>query len=151
MPCSLCRQQSRAVLLPKSPQTSQNFPKTLMSSVRIHLGHSICAILLRLYGFGGQGKIARETPPQSTADRRNSSLPFAGRAFSPTDRRTTSQRCKERYRTAGRVLPRSPRGEWACVLDPSGDDRKARSGKARSLRRPSLQNNGCHNREVVAG
>ena len=43
-------------------------------------------------------------------------------------------RNQERYRTAGRVLPRSPRGEWTCVLDPSGDDRKARSGKARSLR-----------------
>ena len=27
-----------------------------------------------------------------------------------------------------------PRGEWTTVLDPSGDERKARSGKARSLR-----------------
>ena len=50
------------------------------------------------------------------------------RSAQPSRRRT------ERYRTAGWVLPRSPRGEWTCVLDPSGDDRKARSGKARSLR-----------------
>ena len=41
---------------------------------------------------------------------------------------------QERYRTAGRVLPRSLRGECTCVLDPSSDDCKARSGKARSLR-----------------
>jgi len=53
---------------------------------------------------------------------------------SPATGAKQAARNQERYRTAGCVLPRSPRGEWTCVLDPSGDDRKARPGKARSLR-----------------
>ena len=54
--------------------------------------------------------------------------------FSPATGAKPAVRNQERYRTAGRVLPRSPRGECTCVLDPSGDDRKARPGKARTLR-----------------
>jgi hypothetical protein len=71
----------------------------------------------------------------SNAARRASENPFACWAFSPTIGANQAARNQERYRTAGRVLPRSPRGEWTCVLDPSGDDRKARSGKAISLRK----------------
>jgi len=61
-------------------------------------------------------------------------LPLACRANSPATGAKQAARNQERYRTAGRVLSRSPRGEWTFVLDPSGDDRKARPGKARSLR-----------------
>ena len=61
-------------------------------------------------------------------------LPLACRANSPATGAKQAARNQERYRTAGRVLPRSPRGECTCVLDPSDDDRKARPGKARSLR-----------------
>ena len=53
-------------------------------------------------------------------------LPHACRANSPAIGAKQAARNQERYRTAGRVLPRSPRGEWTCVLDPSGDDCKAR-------------------------
>ncbi len=49
MPCPLCQQQNRAVLLPKSPQTSQKFPKTPMSSVRSCLGHSTCGSRKKSY------------------------------------------------------------------------------------------------------
>ena len=48
--------------------------------------------------------------------------------------RSKHQLITERSCTAGRVLPRSPQGECTTVLDPSGDNCKARSGKARSLR-----------------
>ena len=128
MPCPLCQQQNRAVLLPKSPQTSQKFPKTPMSSVRSCLGHSTCGSRKKSYHV--------HTRKASTSLCRRQKLHIAQQCFTAdairrftlvgksqpilTSRRSGVQpdrsaqlqpTRKERYRTAGRVLPRSPRGD----------------------------------------
>ena len=71
MQCTLCRQKNRVDLLPKFLKASQKFPTTPMSIVCSLLGHSICGIPLRLYGFGGQGKIAHNPPTGGTHHYKN--------------------------------------------------------------------------------
>ena len=103
----------------------------------------ICAVSsTRLCSFAGTVCLAYHPPyPYSSVLIRTSpycNVPTTNPRLEPVISPTGNQ---ERSCTAGRVLPRSPQGECTGVLDPSGDNCKARSGKARSLR---VQKNSRH-------
>ena len=120
------------------------------------LSHSRAAANVPLRGVApfplvGLDRVASQQPSESITARdwsgddckaRSEKIPPSGGINTtlpvvPEARQKAQQpaaRNQERYRTAGRVLPRNPRQERTCVRDWSGDDRKARPGKARTLR-----------------
>ena len=104
---SLCRQQNRETSLPKSLNTSQKIPKIPMSntcSTSLHLGTP----RFRL------GKPWTQHMRQLLCVRL---------------RRTTNQHCKERYRTAGRVL--QVRADRSVLMYMTGGSNAARRAPAK--------------------
>ena len=126
MPCSLCRQQNRAALLPRPPNTSQNLSRAIWDI-------ALSKILSCPYSQSEHFTLPQAKPHIGWLPPTNTYLSPVGRS-ARQDRRTSSQQRTEQYRTAGRVLQvRADRNVLAYMTGGSNAARRAPAKRDRSV------------------